>query len=157
MHTFVEYKARQHWFRQISADCFEPIGTYGGGPIEMNFTDQEWRFVMLQLKDGALGGFVQEIAERKLQLRDAALYLALMAHTDTYSGRIYVTADQLAEDLNCTPSEARAGIGRLKRVHQLRLIVEPGTGRRYYLLNPWVVQSGKPPAIGLAMKQFQEA
>jgi hypothetical protein len=123
----------------------------------MNFTDQEWRFVMLQLKDGALGGFVQEIAERKLQLRDAALYLALMAHTDTYSGRIYVTADQIAEDLNCTPSEARAGIGRLKRVHQLRLIVEPGTGRRYYLLNPWVVQSGKPPAIGLAMKQFQEA
>ena len=112
---------------------------------------------MLMLKDGALGGVVQRISERKLQPRDAALFLALMNHTDTFSGRIYVTADQLAEDLRVTPSEARAGIGRLKREHMMRLIVEKGTGRRYYLLNPWVVQSGKPPAIGMAMKQFQDA
>jgi hypothetical protein len=31
------------------------------------------------------------------------------------------------------------------------------TGQWFYLLNPWMVQSGKPQAIGLAMKQFQEA
>ena len=123
----------------------------------MNATGTEWRFVMLQLKDGALGGVVQRIGERKLQPRDAALFMALMSHTDTMTGRIYVTADQVAADLKITPSEARAGIGRLKREHQLRLVVEPGTGRRYYLLNPWVVQSGKPPAIGLAMKQFADA
>ena len=112
---------------------------------------------MVMLQDTALPSLVRRISERKLLARDAAIYLALMAHTDTMTGRIFVTADQLAEDLACKPSEVRAGIARLKREHELRQIVEKGTGKKYYLLNPWSVQSGKPPAIGLAMKQFADA
>lgn len=110
---------------------------------------------MLQLRD--LEKVVTLLGERKLRPRDAGVLLAFMRHTDTRTNRIHVTADQLALDLQANPSEIRSAIGRLKREHLLRLVVERATGRRYYLLNPWVVQSGKPPAIGMAMKQFQEA
>jgi DNA-binding MarR family transcriptional regulator len=113
------------------------------------------RFVMLQLRD--LERVVTLLGQRKLRPRDAGVMFALMSHTDTYNGRIYVTAERLAEDLQVNPSEIRAAIGRLKREHVLRLVVEKGTGRRFYLLNPWVVQSGRPQAIGLAMKEFQAA
>lgn len=110
---------------------------------------------MLQLRD--LERLVELLGQRELKPRDAGVVLALMCHTDTYSGRIFATAAQVAQDLQITESEARAAIARLKKQHLLRLIQERSTGRRYYLLNPWIVQSGKPEAIGMAMKQFQEA
>ena len=110
---------------------------------------------MLMLRD--LEGVVQHLGRRTLKPRDAGVLLALLAHTDTYTGRIYVTADLIAEDLQSNPSEVRAAMARLKKEHLLRLVVEKGTGRRFYLVNPHVVQSGKPQAIGLAMQQFAEA
>jgi DNA-binding MarR family transcriptional regulator len=110
---------------------------------------------MLQLKD--LEKLVELLGQRALKPRDAGVVFALMCHTDTFSGRIHATAAQVAEDLQITESEARAAIGRLKQQHLLRQIADRRSGRKYYLLNPWVVQSGKPEAIGLAMKQFQEA
>jgi hypothetical protein len=110
---------------------------------------------MLQLKD--LERLVTRLGDRRLKPRDAGVFIALMRHTDTFTNRIHTTADEVAADLQINPSEARAAIGRLKREHLLRLIVEKPTGRRYYLLNPWVVQSGKPEAIGLAMKQFEQS
>ena len=121
----------------------------------METTDN--RFVMLQLSDGGLSQAVQLIGERKLQPRDAALLLALMSHTDTMTGRIRVTSQRLSEQLGVQDSEVRAGIGRLKKQHQLRLIRNVETGERYYLLNPWVVRSGKDRAVGLVMKEFTEA
>lgn len=120
----------------------------------MNSTDAA-RFVMLQLRD--LDRIVQLLGERQLKPRDAGVVLALMCHTETYSGRIFATAAQVAEDLQITESEARAAIARLKREHLLRQVSDRRAGRRYYLLNPWIVQSGKPQAIGMAMKEFQEA
>jgi len=120
----------------------------------MNSTDAA-RFVMLQLKD--LESVIASLGRRVLQPRDAGVLLALMAHTDTYTGRIYVTADQIAEDLQANPSEIRAALARLKKEHLLRLVLEKGTGRRFYLINPHVVQSGRPQAIGMAMQQFAEA
>lgn len=110
---------------------------------------------MLQLRD--LDRIVQLLGERQLKPRDAGVVLALMCHTETYSGRIFATAAQVAEDLQITESEARAAIARLKREHLLRQVSDRRAGRRYYLLNPWIVQSGKPQAIGMAMKEFQEA
>ena len=110
---------------------------------------------MLQLND--LEGVIDLMGKRKLRPRDAGVMLALMKHTDVRTGRIHVTAEQIAFDLQANPSEIRSAMARLKKELLLRLIVEKGTGKRYYLLNPWVVQSGSGPAIGLAMKQFQEA
>lgn len=113
---------------------------------------------MLRITSSAgLGRLIQHLGERALKPRDAGVFLALMAHTDTFTGRIHVSANQIAADLNSNPSEVRAAIARLKQQHLLRSIVDPISGNRYYLLNPWVVQSGKPQAVGLAMKEFQEA
>jgi DNA-binding MarR family transcriptional regulator len=120
----------------------------------MNTTDAA-RFLMLQLRD--LERLVSLLGKRTLKPRDAGVVFALMCHTDTYSGRIFATAAQLAEDLQITESEARAAIGRLKKQHLLRQVADRMSGRKYYLLNPWVVQSGKPQAIGMAMKEFQAA
>jgi hypothetical protein len=122
----------------------------------MEITDSS-RFVMLQLNDGGVAQVVRLAGERKIELRDSVLLLALMAHTDTMTGRIHVTSQRLAEDTGSTDSEMRAGIARLKRHHLLRLIKDRDTGSRYYLLNPWVVCSGKDRAVGLAKREFMEA
>lgn len=110
---------------------------------------------MVQLQD--LTRLIELAGQRKLALRDGALILALISHTEAGTGRIYVTAARLAEDLQVTESEVRAGISRLKKQLLLRLIKHRDTGDRYYLLNPWVVRSGKEGAVGLAMKEFKEA
>lgn len=110
---------------------------------------------MLQMND--LTRLIGLLADRQLQPRDAGVVLALMACTDSFTGRIHTTAFHLAELLKTNESEVRSALGRLKKQHLLRLIKEPKTGHRYYLLNPWLVQSGNQKAIGLAMKTFREA
>lgn len=118
-------------------------------------TTEAARFVMLQINDTS--HVVSLFGKRLLQPRDAGVLLALMAHTDTLTGRIHVTANHLAEELQCQPSEIRNAFARLKKHHLLRKVANKETGQWFYLLNPWMVQSGKPQAISLAMKQFQEA
>lgn len=111
---------------------------------------------MLQLAD--LEQAISLLGSRRLQLRDAAVMLALMAHTDTYSGRIRVTTHQLAIDLAMQEADVRATIARLKKENLLRLINDRSTGERYYRLNPWMIcSSGQNSLLGLAMKEFQEA
>lgn len=114
------------------------------------------QFVMLQLTD--LERTIELLGTRTLQLRDAAVMLALMAHTDTYSGRIRVTAKKVAEELAIQEADARSSLARLKKQHLLRLVKDNNTGDRYYRLNPWMVRSSsKGGLLGLAMKEFQEA
>ena len=114
------------------------------------------QFVMLQLTD--LEKAVELLGSRSLQLRDAAVMLALMAHTDTYSGRIRVTTQRLAQELSIQEADTRASIARLKRQHLLRQVKDSSTGDRYYRLNPWMVRSSsKGGLLGLAMKEFSDA
>lgn len=114
------------------------------------------QFVMLQLAD--LEQAISLLGSRRLQLRDAAVMLALMSHTDSYSGRIRVTTHQLALDLTMQEADVRAAIARLKKENLLRLINDRSTGERYYRLNPWMVHSsGQNSLLGMAMKEFQEA
>jgi predicted transcriptional regulator len=110
---------------------------------------------MLQMND--LTRLIGLLADRQLQPRDTRVLLALMSCIDSYTGRIHTTAFHLAELLKTNESEIRSAIGRLKKQHLLRLIKEPRSGKRYYLINPWLVQAGKQQAIGLAMKTFREA
>ena len=110
---------------------------------------------MVQLQD--LTRFIELAGQRKLELRDGVLVLALISHTEAGTGRIKVTASRLAQDLQVQEAEVRAGLARLKKQLQLRQIRHRDTGERYYLLNPWTVRSGKESAIGLAMKEFREA
>ena len=112
-------------------------------------------FAMIQIRD--LSRTVELVGERKLHLMDAALMLALIKHTHTYSGRVLVTVHRLALDLKMNESDARAGIARLIKHHQLRRVKDPDTGEKYYRLNPWMVQTSKGSLQGLAQKEFMEA
>jgi len=96
-------------------------------------------------------------ARRDIEPRDAMLLFALVGHTDTYSGRVRVTAVALAEELQTRDSEVRAGLARLKRHDMVRQIKDRNTGERYYRLNPYLFQTTKGPLLGLAIKEWQEA
>lgn len=121
-----------------------------------NTTVNTPRFVMLQITD--LEKTIELIGQRDLLPRDGSVLLALMAHTDTFSGRIRVTATRLAGDLQLQDSDIRSSLARLKRCHLLRQIRDRNTGERYYRLNPWMVQSSsKGGLLAVAMKEFEEA
>ena len=96
-------------------------------------------------------------AQRVLEPRDGMLLWCLLSFADHTTGRIRVSATGLADRMQTNPSEVRAGLARLKKQHLLRQIKTPGTGERYYRVNPWMVSCGKPQSIGLAMKEFEEA
>lgn len=123
----------------------------------MNTTqiDNRPAFAMVQIKDA--GRITRLMGERRLHLMDAALVLALISHTHTYSGRILVTVRKLSEELQIRESDARAGIARLIKQNQLRRIKDRDTGEVYFRLNPWMVQSAKGSLLGLAEKEFTAA
>lgn len=126
--------------------------TTGMKPIPI---DNKPAFAMVQIRD--MSRAVELIGERKLHLMDAALMMALITHTHTYSGRVLVTTKKLAQQLHLNESDARAGIARLIKHHQLRRVKDPDTGEVYYRLNPWMVQTSKGSLQGLAQKEFIEA
>jgi hypothetical protein len=95
---------------------------------------------------------------RELQPRDGWVLLALMAHTETFSGKIRASAIQLASDLQTDAAGIRASLSRLKKSHLVRQITNRYTQDRYYRLNPWLVRSsGDNGLLALAMKEFQDA
>ncbi len=113
-------------------------------------------FVMVQLTD--IDRLMELFASRELMHRDASVIFALISGTDTYSGKVRLTANALANQLQITPNEARAAIARLKKQHLVRHIKDPKTGEAYYRLNPWMVRSTGSVALQtLAMREFEEA
>lgn len=110
---------------------------------------------MVQITD--LTRMLQLAGNRQLHLMDGMLFLALMSHTHTYSGRVLVTVSRLAKDLQIRESDARAGVARLIKHHMVRRVKDPDTGEKYYRLNPWMVQTSKGSLQGLAQKEFMEA
>lgn len=113
-------------------------------------------FVMVQLTD--IDRLMELFATRELMHRDASVIFALISGTDTYSGKVRLTANGLANQLQITPNEARAAIARLKKQHLVRHIKDPKTGETYYRLNPWMVRSTGSVALQtLAMREFEEA
>ena len=113
------------------------------------------RFLMVTVAD--LSRVTALLADRQLQLRDAGVLLALMAHMDTHTCRIRVSTAQLSEDLQMAETSIRASVARLKKLHLLRLICDRSTNDRFLLLNPHVIYAGRSGAIGLARKQYGEA
>lgn len=113
-------------------------------------------FVVLQIEDTERVTLL--IGKRVLQLRDAAVLLALMGHVSTYSGRIKATSKLIAQQLQMQETDVRASFSRLKQNQLLRQIRNEHTGERYYRLNPWMVRaSGEGKVHGLSMKEFEEA
>lgn len=102
-------------------------------------------------------------ANRDLQPRDLGVMVALMCHTESYSGQIPATGLLIAEELGMNATEVHACFARLKKQNILRLIQNKRTGTRYYRLHPalmstWADKGGEGKGYyQLAMREFAEA
>lgn len=97
------------------------------------------------------------IRDRRLELRDAAPLLALIAHIDWKTGRSKTTAAAVAAELGIRSDNCRASMSRLRRQALAVWVVNRKTGESYYLVNPALAFSGSAQQRGLAWQQFREA
>ena len=112
-------------------------------------------FGMIQIKD--TWKFMELVGERTLHLSDCAVFMGLVAHADWKTGQIAVTAEQLADLTKQRPNEVRGALSRMIKQNMLRRVKpERGTGF-FYVINPWMVEFGKQPAIHAMQAKFAEA
>ena len=95
------------------------------------------------------------VATRKLELRDMAVFMGLMAHMNWRSGRVPITAKALAERLGIKLPVCVSSLTRLKKEMLVARVVDRNSGDNYYLLNPYVASVGGPQRRGLLWAQFK--
>lgn len=104
-----------------------------------------------------LAGAIELVRQRRLELRDMAVLMALSAHVQWRSGRAKVTVKALASQLGLSLSSCADSVRRLQRESQLARCVDERTGEAYFLINPFVISVGGPQRRGLLWKMFEEA
>lgn len=112
-------------------------------------------FVMVHQRD--LVGTMELVRQRRLELRDMAVLMALSAHVQWRSGRAWVTVKALANQLGMNVSSCADSVRRLQREGQLVRCADERTGGSFFLLNPFVISVGGPQRRGLLWKMFEEA
>jgi len=110
-------------------------------------------FVMVHQRD--LESAISLVAARKLELRDMAVFMGLMAHMNWRSGRVPITAKALAERLGIKLPVCVSSLTRLKKEMLVARVVDRNSGDNYYLLNPYVASVGGPQRRGLLWAQFK--
>ena len=110
-------------------------------------------FVMVHQRD--LESAISLVATRKLELRDMAVFMGLMAHMNWRSGRVPITAKALAERLDIKLPVCVSSLTRLKKEMLVARVVDRNSGDNYYLLNPYVASVGGPQRRGLLWAQFK--
>jgi hypothetical protein len=104
-----------------------------------------------------LEAVIDALRTRRLQLRDLATVMALMANTNWRSGRIRITATYLAQQMGVRLDDCVSSLSRLKKEMVAVRIREPKTGDTYFVLNPDVISVGSEERRQLLRRQFQEA
>ena len=132
-------KAR--WDRQLETDCMK------------SKEDGQEGFVMVHQRD--LDSAISLVGTRQLELRDMAVFMALMAYMNWRSGRVPITAKALAERLQIQLPTCVSSLTRLKKELLVTRVVDRNTGENYYLLNPYVASVGSPQRRGLLWAQFK--
>ena len=116
--------------------------------------DPTERFAMHWLGSDILQGLVRE---KSLHYGHVGLLYLLMGQMDPNTGRINVTAEALAEQLNKQSCQLRGFLGALIR-HQLVVRWRyPKTGQKCFLVHPYLASVGGPQRRGFLWKQFSEA
>ena len=110
-------------------------------------------FVMVHQRD--LESAISLVATRKLELRDMAVFMGLMAHMNWRSGRVPITAKALAERLGIKLPVCVSSLTRLKKEMLVARVVDRNSGDNYYLLYPDVASVGGPQRRGLLWAQFK--
>tara|TARA_R100000654_G_scaffold30913_1_gene55787 strand:- start:355 stop:732 length:378 start_codon:yes stop_codon:yes gene_type:complete len=117
-------------------------------------TDQE-DFLMLYTEE--MDGLLVGLRDRRIQLRDMAILVGLMAEMSWRSGKIRLTAGALAKRLGIGVSACCNGIKRLQQELVVARVKEERTGEVYFLINPYIACAGGSQKRSLIMKQFRQA
>lgn len=115
--------------------------------------DGDEGFVMVHQRD--LDSTIALLGERRLELRDAAVFLTLLNYVNWRSGRVHITAKYVAERLKIQLPVCVSAISRLKKEGLVSRVVDPRTGENYYLINPYLASVGGPSRRGHLWTQFQ--
>ena len=97
------------------------------------------------------------ISERRLELRDMAVYVGLISEMNWRTGRVRLTARALAKKLNVKDSVCVMSLGRLKKELLVVRVREKRSGDVYFLLNPHFASVGGVKRRGYLQSQFEEA
>lgn len=114
--------------------------------------DGDEGFVMVHQRD--LDSTIALLGQRKLELRDAAVFLTLLNYVNWRSGRAHVTAKYIAERLSIQLPVCVSAITRLKREGLVSRVMDQRTGENYYLVNPYLASVGGPQRRGHLWAQF---
>lgn len=117
--------------------------------------DDERKFVKKHVL--AVDRLVTLIGERKLELRDGSVLIALEAYCSWRSGRVRVTPRKLAERLSMQEKHVISSLTRLKRLGLLAKGTDPHTGEWFYLMTPDLLTVGTSQTRGHLQKMFDEA
>jgi hypothetical protein len=112
-------------------------------------------FLMVHKRD--LDSVIDLVKARKLELRDMAVFNALMAEMEVASGKVKVSATYLAERLGVKLPVCVSSLTRLRKELLISKVRDKRSGSTYFLLNPYVASVGGPQRRGHLWQQFQES
>lgn len=95
--------------------------------------------------------------QRRLELRDTAVLMGLIAYVDWRSGRSKVSAKFLAEQLGIQLTHCARSLTRLRNERLAVRIYDERTGETFFLLNPYLASVGGAKRRGHLYAQFSEA
>jgi predicted transcriptional regulator len=112
-------------------------------------------FVMVHQRD--LDSTIALLGQRRLELRDAAVFLVLINYVNWRSGKAHVTTRYIAERLNVKLPVAVSAVTRLRKEGLVRRVVDRRTGEAYFLINPYLASVGGPKRRGHLWQQFEDS
>lgn len=112
-------------------------------------------FVMVHRKD--LDAVIDLVKTRRLQLRDMAVFNALIAEMEPTTGKVRVTASHLSERLGVKLPVCISALTRLRKEFLVSKVHDKRSGSYYFLLNPYVASVGGPQRRGHLWQQFQDS
>tara|TARA_R100001082_G_C4341746_1_gene150454 strand:- start:541 stop:933 length:393 start_codon:yes stop_codon:yes gene_type:complete len=94
------------------------------------------------------------VQERRLELRDMAVFMGLMSEMNWRSGKVRITAKALSKKLGISFPVCVSSITRLRKELLVVRVKEERSGELYFLLNPYVASVGGAQRKGYLWKQF---
>jgi hypothetical protein len=112
-------------------------------------------FLMVHRRD--LDSVIDLVKDRRLELRDMAVFNALMAEMEVASGKVKVSATYLADRLGVKLPVCISSLSRLRKELLVSKVRDKRSGSTYFLLNPYVASVGGPQRRGHLWQQFQDS
>lgn len=100
---------------------------------------------------------VGAVAAKRLQPRDLAVLMTVLANVNWRSGRANVSVRALAHQLQMQESNCSASVTRLRKEQLLARGVDAASGHTFFLINPRLASVGSPQRRGHLFQQFDEA